>query len=231
MTELDREIAAQEKRRQQLEDIVMSGPATQKGMDANKAFNLATERLQQLRNQRIRILSGAPEEAKAAAPAVEVRNPGRMEKAGPEAPPSKTDLSKPPGLTPEQRARTLRMSDVDWIMQVVGQAVREALDAAVIPVEARVAALEAGHSLPAKKRLDTDLIIKSAIDRKSRDLLSRIVALEQAPSTKYRGVWEAGGRYSVGDFVTMGGLWHCNRLTSAKPGTNSDWQLAVKSPR
>src|SRR5688500_13701250 len=57
---------------------------------------------------------------------------------------------------------------------------------------------------------------------------------------KYCGVWEAGKRYKLGNFVTFrGGLWHANRDTKGgsedraeRPGDDSGaFQLAVKSGR
>lgn len=47
----------------------------------------------------------------------------------------------------------------------------------------------------------------------------------------YRGVWRDGD-FEKGDFVSFGGsVWHCNKDTAAKPGTNDDWTLAVKRGR
>lgn len=47
-----------------------------------------------------------------------------------------------------------------------------------------------------------------------------------------RGIYEADGAYVRGDAVTFGGaLWICQADTDAKPGTNTDWRLAVKKGR
>jgi hypothetical protein len=44
----------------------------------------------------------------------------------------------------------------------------------------------------------------------------------------YRGVWREGG-YEAGDTVTRdGGMWHCQRDTSAQPGQSPDWLLAAR---
>lgn len=55
----------------------------------------------------------------------------------------------------------------------------------------------------------------------------------------YRAVWQAdfmnpetGQGYSRGDMVTRGGsVWYANRATTAAPGVDGDWTLAVKAGR
>ena len=47
----------------------------------------------------------------------------------------------------------------------------------------------------------------------------------------YKGVWQESMRYERGNFCSMGGVWHCNRTTTARPGTDDSWTLAVKSGR
>jgi hypothetical protein len=51
------------------------------------------------------------------------------------------------------------------------------------------------------------------------------------PTVIYRNVFKEGEQYEAGDMVTWGGsLWHCDKVTSAKPGTD-DWTLACKKGR
>lgn len=51
------------------------------------------------------------------------------------------------------------------------------------------------------------------------------------PTMIYRDVFKDGTEYQQGDVVTWGGsLWHCNKATTAKPGTE-DWTLAAKKGR
>jgi hypothetical protein len=51
------------------------------------------------------------------------------------------------------------------------------------------------------------------------------------PTMIYRDVFKDGSEYQHGDVVTWGGsLWHCDKATSAKPGTE-DWTLACKKGR
>jgi hypothetical protein len=51
------------------------------------------------------------------------------------------------------------------------------------------------------------------------------------PTVIYRNVFKEGEQYEAGDMVTWGGsLWHCDKATSAKPGTD-DWTLACKKGR
>jgi hypothetical protein len=55
----------------------------------------------------------------------------------------------------------------------------------------------------------------------------------EIPALIYRGVFMPGG-YSPGDAVTWAGsLWHCNEITSDKPGETGSkgWTLAVKKGR
>jgi hypothetical protein len=51
------------------------------------------------------------------------------------------------------------------------------------------------------------------------------------PTVIYRSVFKEGEQYEAGDMVTWGGsLWHCDKATTAKPGTD-DWTLACKKGR
>jgi hypothetical protein len=51
------------------------------------------------------------------------------------------------------------------------------------------------------------------------------------PTVIYRSVFKDGEQYQQGDMVTWGGsLWHCDKATTAKPGTD-DWTLAAKKGR
>jgi hypothetical protein len=57
------------------------------------------------------------------------------------------------------------------------------------------------------------------------------VASFKWPTMIYRDVFKEGAAYQQGDVVTWGGsLWHCDKATSAKPGTD-DWTLACKKGR
>jgi len=48
------------------------------------------------------------------------------------------------------------------------------------------------------------------------------------PLIIYKGVWREG-EYQQGDVATWGGSgWHCQRLTTDKPGTSDAWKLMVK---
>ncbi|EGB7359897.1 hypothetical protein H8C85_004990, partial [Escherichia coli] len=54
------------------------------------------------------------------------------------------------------------------------------------------------------------------------------------PVMLYRGVFAEGTEYQPGDTVTWGGsLWHCNALTTDRPGETgaTGWTLAVKKGR
>lgn len=68
-----------------------------------------------------------------------------------------------------------------------------------------------------------------------RLLKARVATLEGRPTMRYRGVWLETEKYSIGDFVTLGGsVWHCNLMapvSGARPGIDHRWTLAVKSGR
>lgn len=55
----------------------------------------------------------------------------------------------------------------------------------------------------------------------------------ELPVVIYRGVFQDGETYAVGDMVTWGGsVWHCNAAGAGKPGDDATgWVLAVKKGR
>jgi hypothetical protein len=70
-------------------------------------------------------------------------------------------------------------------------------------------------------------------DAKIAALEKRIAALESRPALSYEGVYATDKVYSRGMFCTdAGSIWHCRAVTTSdRPGTSSDWQLAVKHGR
>ncbi len=72
--------------------------------------------------------------------------------------------------------------------------------------------------------------IKKFVDAAVAPLQQRITELEERPTLKYLGVYEQTRQYAKGNFVTHdGSLWHCRAdVTRARPGSDSDWQLAAK---
>jgi hypothetical protein len=51
------------------------------------------------------------------------------------------------------------------------------------------------------------------------------------PAMIYRGIWTEG-EFKHGDTVTWdGSLWHCEKSTTAHPGTTTDWKLVAKRGR
>jgi hypothetical protein len=57
------------------------------------------------------------------------------------------------------------------------------------------------------------------------------IATMKWPTVIYRNVFKEGEQYETGDMVTWGGsLWHCDKATTSKPGTE-DWTLACKRGR
>lgn len=76
-------------------------------------------------------------------------------------------------------------------------------------------------------------------DTESKELLITAVRGENAKQWKFfvpmltdQGVYKEGTDYLKSDGVTFGGsFWIAQKDTSAKPGTNEDWRLAVKKGR
>lgn len=90
-------------------------------------------------------------------------------------------------MNPEQLAKSMAVQ------------VKAAIAAALAPVNARIAVLEA----------------------KTVELQTRGLA--------YRGVFQRADRYGRGDAVThKSGLWIALRETNHEPGSSGDWQLACK---
>jgi hypothetical protein len=104
------------------------------------------------------------------------------------------DELKKPDFTKAQLARPLRLRDVEPLLAGIAPEIRKFVEAAVTPLQRRIAELE---------------------DR---------------PTLSYLGVYEQARQYTRGNFVTHdGSLWHCRAdLTRARPGSDSDWQLAAK---
>jgi hypothetical protein len=69
-------------------------------------------------------------------------------------------------------------------------------------------------------------------------LQQRIAQLEQQvkllkdTGVNYRGVFEDGERYEIGDACTSGGsMWRAYEPTTSKPGSDLAWRLIVKRGR
>ena len=95
------------------------------------------------------------------------------------------------------------------------------------------AELEAFSKTDWGRRIDALMAgVADAVNPVLRRLEDRIAELEARPLLKYVGTWNHGA-YKTGEFVThQGSLWHCERATTASPGTGSpDWKLAVKKGR
>jgi hypothetical protein len=75
--------------------------------------------------------------------------------------------------------------------------------------------------------------IHQQTDQKIAALEIKISRLESAMSEfKFVGQWQPHKSYRAGNFCSLGGqIFHCDRDTDSRPGTNSDWTLAVKSGR
>lgn len=103
----------------------------------------------------------------------------------------------------------IKFRQLPGIMDSIADVIRQFTDAAVAPL---------------MKRLD-------ALERENADLKA---AAAKNLADFYRGVWQPAqfDAYQRGMAVTHDGcLWIARVETRAKPGTNDDWQLAVKRGR
>jgi hypothetical protein len=85
------------------------------------------------------------------------------------------------------------------------------------------------------KRFVDDILseaIGESIGRTVREAEQKIIARIEEAAFAYKGQFQDAMRYQRGNFVSMGGgLWHANRDTTARPGADDTWTLAVKSGR
>ena len=92
-------------------------------------------------------------------------------------------------------------SFVKGIAGPIAQAIKNALDHRVKPVEERLVALEAD-----------------------------VEALKARPELKHCGVFRDQSAYEPGSLVTRsGGLWLATARTAGAPGADPSWRLVVKS--
>jgi hypothetical protein len=103
----------------------------------------------------------------------------------------------------EARAEFQKLADNVWA-PAVGESIGRLIAEAAQVLEARCAALEA-----------------------------KIARLEEAAKEpRYKGVWVPDQTYTRGDFCTLGGIWHCDVVTTRmRPGTDASWTLALPKPR
>lgn len=110
-----------------------------------------------------------------------------------------------------------------------------ALKAQVAALETRVATLD---DRTAEIRPSELVIEQSRDDPRTLNFVVRRGAKETFypvtfPVPIYRGVWQAGVMYEVGDSATYNGSqWHCRKATAVRPGESGEsaacWQLQVK---
>jgi hypothetical protein len=80
-------------------------------------------------------------------------------------------------------------------------------------------------------KMVTDALGQITLDGRDLKLGDRLI--KRLATLEYKGVYREGVEYEPGHFVTWAGsLWHCDELTSGKPGEGSaSWTLAVKHGR
>jgi collagen type III alpha len=99
-----------------------------------------------------------------------------------------------------------------------------------------------GIAKDGKDGRDAILMVTDEVDRRIQaevekrleaEIVKRVeAAIAALPIVTYKGVYNEGTEYAAGNTATFGGsLWHANVATKEKPGTGSDWTLAVKKGR
>ena len=91
----------------------------------------------------------------------------------------------------------------------------------------------------AKNNEQIERAVGEAIGTLLRESEARVKALEakinrlETAMAEFRfvGQWQEHKSYKAGNFVTLGAVWHANADTTSRPGTDSDWTLAVPKPR
>jgi hypothetical protein len=87
---------------------------------------------------------------------------------------------------------------------------------------------------PIRERLDAS---EKRVKELETELDARVKALEDRPTLRYCGIYEAGATYRPGDFVTNDGhTWACKSITRVRPTFGSEaasafWTLACKAGR
>jgi hypothetical protein len=108
----------------------------------------------------------------------------------------------------------------------------DTLEARMRQVEASLSSAISWKALPAflldSFKIFTDQTIEP-LRAQVKTLQTELTALKAERGTRYRGVWQNGSEYDLGDFVTYGGaMWHADKPTKNKPGSSDDWTLAVR---
>lgn len=134
----------------------------------------------------------------------------------------------------------MEQREVAILMKAIAPVIREAIIGAVKPVVERLVALENREPEKGEKGDDglgfEDMDACVLDDDRTIELSFRRGEEEKCftfkwPTMIYRDVFKDGSEYQQGDVVTWAGsLWHCNKATTAKPGTE-DWTLAAKKGR
>jgi hypothetical protein len=70
-----------------------------------------------------------------------------------------------------------------------------------------------------------------AIKMENAELQGQVKSLQEG-GLHYRGVYEDGQAYQIGDACTSGGsMWRAQASTTFKPGQSTDWKLVVRKGR
>jgi hypothetical protein len=151
---------------------------------------------------------------------------------------------KKPVFTEKQLSAPLTLRHVEALMEGIAPEIKAYVETAVWPLKRSLGSMESivqTAVAPLKQRIESleamlrgeEKITKTI--RTRRDANGQLVAdvyESEGTAIKYRGIWNADNQYNEGDFVTdKGSMWCCLASTRLRPGSNQDWQLAVKRGR
>jgi hypothetical protein len=109
----------------------------------------------------------------------------------------------------------------------------DTLEARIRQVEASLAACVPWKGLPGVIVDALKMFAEQTVEplhAQIKSLQAELMEIKQRGlGVHYRGVWQHGSDYDLGDFVTYGGaMWHADKPTKNKPGSSDDWTLAVR---
>lgn len=111
----------------------------------------------------------------------------------------------------------------------------DVIEKVVRPLRDEIAATRSVKLLPhdvAGIGEDLGEITRAQIEKAVKPLLARLSALENRPSTNYRGVFDPAETYERADLCTHdGAVWFACTSTNERPGKSASWKLMLKSGR
>src|SRR5262245_56703675 len=75
--------------------------------------------------------------------------------------------------------------------------------------------------------------VGEALGKAMAEMDASVAAKPKAVATEltFKGHWHEGTQYERGNFCSLGGIWHANKATTSRPGTDDTWTLAIARGR